>query len=477
MAQHIKQFFEQEYTSYAVYRVFQRLPHVADCLAQTQRKIMYTLERFPESRKHKTAEVYAHVYTGTQYLHGDASVYTVVENLARNCSNSLNILTQEGSFGSRTSRGASAPRYTSTRFSQLGRAIFPKEDKPIYRSQEFEGHQIEPKFLMPILPVLLLNGYSGIAVGFASKFLPRNPEDLIKTIIDALRYKKRKNSNWDSYQIPNLKPDFPFYDGCVKSIPDHQNKSAWALTGKINRTAKKNIIKIIDVPPSYTRESYLVKLKKMMEHGTIKDYSENCRKNIFEIEIKLPPGVDKKTDDEIMITLGLVEKVAENFTFINPDIIPEKDTIIRYDHAGEYLKDFITIRQEYYVERKKYQLDRLQQDISIMLSKIRFINEVNSEDIIITNQSKPQIVQKLKERDYQLIEDNYDYLLNIKIQSLTLEKVKVFERLIQDKNKELSTLVKISTEDMHIEELNNLLVLSTQERQLKGFQYPEDLCV
>ena len=467
-------FLDEDYTNYAVYRVFQRLPHIIDSLGQTQRKILYTLESFPEAKKHKTAEVYSHVYTKTLYMHGDASVYTVVENLARECSNNINLLTEEGSFGYRTDKSAASPRYTGTRFSKLARLIFRRDDWPIFEQQVFEGKTIEPKYLLPILPVGLLNGYSGIAVGFASKILPRDPVDLINKIQDALKYKKRKNAKWDTYQIPEVNLAFPFFGGngssnTINKITDplKVKNSSWLIKGSLSK-GRRNTIHITDLPPDMSRESYIKKLKKLIDKEVIKDFSESCVKHKLLFDIKVTPEIFKKSEDELIDLLGMFDKVSENFTFLNPGG-EGKNTIIKFNTAEEYLKVFIEERQKFYQIRKKYQLDLLQHEILILKERIRFIKEVNAGDIIITKRKKVDLEKELLSKDYIARENGLDHLLGMKMYALTEENIARFEVLISSKEKEYQTLDKTSTEDIHIRELHELLRAGDAEFKKKGF--------
>jgi DNA topoisomerase-2 len=456
MAKYIKNFLDKDYSDYAVYRVFQRLPHILDSLGQTQRKILYTLEKFPEAKKHKTAEVYSHVYTETQYLHGDMSIYNVVENLARESSNNVNLLTPEGSFGSRTNRSAAAPRYTSTRFSKAARLLFPKEDQPILKKQEFEGHEIEPQFLLPILPPTLLNGYNAIAVGFASKYLPRHPNELIDSMIEALRYHRdnfgKPKFNWAEYKMKEISPAFPFFNGLIVKDMDHDDPSAWFIIGKLQKSKKRNVIEITDVPYDATRESMIKKLKKLVDKGVIKDFSEECRKNQFYFEVKLPPDLYKKNEDEIITKLGLVDKFIENFTFLDP-ITGREDTIIKFETAEDYLKDFIWLRLQFYDLRKKYQLDKLQEEISILHQRIRFIEMVNNEEIVITRRKKIDLEKELENLGFLKVDENFDYLLGMRIQALTQENVEKFKRYIEEKENEYQKLKDTKIEDIHIHEL------------------------
>ena len=468
MAGYIKNFLDEDYVNYAVYRTYQRLPHVLDSLGQTQRKILYVMEKLPETKKVKTAEVYSFVYGQTQYLHGDASVFTVVENLARSCSNNINLLTEEGSFGYRTNKAAASPRYTSTRFSKAARYIFNSIDKNIMFSQEFEGKPIEPQFLLPILPVSLVNGYSAIAVGFASKFLSRDPNIIIDRMIKALTYRKRKNSNWDKYEIEDIPPSSPFYTGAVRHDPNHIDPSAWVQTGTIKRASTRNIIEIKDLPPEGNRESYIKKLKRFQEKGIIKSYTEGCAKNTFKFQVKVTPDLWKKTDDEIMEILGLVERTVENFTFLNPDGAADQ-TILKFNTSAEYLKHFIGLRQNFYQVRKDYQLDNLQQEILVLKERIRFINMVNSGDIIITKRKKVDLEKELKDKDFIEIDSSMDHLLGMKMYALTEENILKYEQGIKVKEKERDMLNQTSTEDMHINELNILKKGIQSESKIKGF--------
>jgi DNA topoisomerase-2 len=245
----------------------------------------------------------------------DVTIKVVVENMAKPYGNNINILTTEGDFGNRTSKGAAAPRYTSTRFSQAARLIFRKEDNPILEEQEFEGKLIEPKYLLPNLPVSLVNGYNAIAVGFASKFLPRNPIDVIEEMQKALKYKKRKNAKWEEYNVGNLAPAYPFYSGSIYYDGEHSDSSAWILTGAFRKTKKRNVIEITDLPPEASREGYIKKLKRLQDRGLVKDFTESCVKNNFKFSVKVAPDLWKKSDEQLMDILGLVDKVVENFTF------------------------------------------------------------------------------------------------------------------------------------------------------------------
>ena len=86
--------------------------------------------------------------------------------------------------------------------------------------QEEEGEKIEPKFFLPIIPTVLLNGGSGIAVGFATNILNRHPADLIKACLAVLKGKT----------CPEVKPWIKGFEGSFSRVPDAPK--SWVITGK-----------------------------------------------------------------------------------------------------------------------------------------------------------------------------------------------------------------------------------------------------
>ena len=96
---------------------------------------------------------------------------------------------EDGQFGSLRSPEAGAPRYIGTKLSKNFKLLY--KDFELIENKEEEGEIIEPKFFLPIIPTVLLNGSSGIAVGFASNILNRNPNDLIEACVLLLKEKER----------------------------------------------------------------------------------------------------------------------------------------------------------------------------------------------------------------------------------------------------------------------------------------------
>jgi len=441
----ISHFLQVDYQSYAVYRVHQRIPHIGDGLAQTQRKIIHVLMNSPD-KKLKTAEIYSMIYSRAKYLHGDASAAKTSGSLSRSATNNINLLTEEGNFGFRTNREAAGPRYTNTRLSKISRILFNKIDENIYDTQEFEGQAIEPKFLLPSVPPVLFNGLEAIAVGYSCDIQPRDPVEVIDACLTIL--------DGGTPSEPHLK--FPYFVGGI-----HHNlsggKDSWELTGVINRTRRKAVIEITEVPPSYTRETYLKKLDALQKSGEIKKFRESCVKNSFHFEVVICPEWTTLSDDELMDKLKLKVKITENISFINPiDEITDVSVITRFENVVEYLQTFIPIRLKYYQKRKDFILDKLRGEINKLENRIRFIDMVNAGEIQVTRRSLKDIKDDIIRHQFELVDGSFDYLLGMKIWNLTKENSDKYRQLVVDKKAEFELIDGTSVEDMHKEELHKL---------------------
>lgn len=442
---HIDYFLKIDYQSYAVYKVHQRLPHLVDGLAQTQRKIIHVLHN--STKKIKTAEIYSLIYSRTKYLHGDASAYRTSESLSRSASNNINLLTEEGNFGFRTNREPAGPRYTNTRLSSIAREkIFRLQDKNIFTNQEFEGTQIEPKFLLPVVPPVIFNGIEAIAVGYSCNIQPRDPIKVIDACLDTL-------NNLEPQEPPL---SYPYYTGDVLRITT-AGKNSWLVKGRLNRTGRKNAIEITEVPPNYTREIYIKKLKKMQENNIIRSFTEACIKNSFYFKVILPPEMVQLTDDDLLDKLQLCTKITENITFINPvhglEIV---DTIHRFNSMTEYIKVFIELRAQWYQKRKDQLILEYTKEIKKLNNRIRFIDKVNLGEITITNQKKKELELILLDLEFDKENDNYDYLLGMKLWNLTDEIKIKYVNSIEEKQQALKTIRETSVKETHIKELMSL---------------------
>jgi len=366
----------------------------------------------------------------------NSSLSNAIINLAQKFKNNAPLLEEDGQFGSLRSPQAGAPRYIGTKLSPYFKLIY--KDFDLLNYKEEEGEKIEPIFFLPIIPTVLINGGSGIAVGFASNILNRNINDIIEACQKLLSNKK----------ISTITPHLNNFNGDY--IQDIENEKKWFIRGKFTKT-NTTTIKISELPPSLTYEKYEEILDDLVENKSIVSYDDNCKDNI-DYTIKFTRSdLEKLDDDKIIKLLKLQESETENFTTID-----ENGKLKVFDSVESIIKYFVTFRLGYYDKRKEFMLQKMTHDLKVLGNKGKFIKLILDKKILINGETKQNIVNQINNNQLDKIDGDYDYLLRMPIYSLTVE---MFDKLKEDfKNKkmEIESLKLVDPKDMYLDDLIEL---------------------
>ena len=300
-------FFNNEYLSYAKYVVENRaIPSVIDGFKPTQRKVAYVANKVWKTGSEKPLKVFqlaGTVAANAYYHHGNASLEGAIIGMAQDFKSSMPIFQGIGQFGSLRSPEAGAARYVGVKFNDNFRLLY--KDFELTNPRYEEGEEIEPNFFLPIIPTVLLNGGSGIAVGFATNILNRNPLDLIDACIDVL----------DGNAVRELKPWIKGFRGTFDRSPD--NPKGWVIKG-VYDVKNLSTVEITEIPPSFTYEKYESILDSLVEKGVLHSYDDHSSGNVNYV-LKFPRQTladiqsRKKLDD----ILRMQEKEGENYTTLD----------------------------------------------------------------------------------------------------------------------------------------------------------------
>ena len=436
----ISEFYNNDLVDYASYSTLRMIGSCIDGLKNSQRKAVFTVIEKNINKEIKVSQLASKVAEFAEYLHGDVSLQGVIVNLAQDFtgSNNLNLLVPEGNFGTRFTPEASASRYIYTYGSENLWNLFNKDDNPILIHQNFEGHDIEPRFYVPSLPLILINGSEGIASGFAQKILPRDPEDIKEQL-----YQHLKNNS------PILVPP-PRYKGFSGTIMrDHENPKKWEIYGVFEFKNNTTVI-IKEVPIGYSLKGYLKVLDKLEDDGVIQSYVDKSEDDNFHFEVKFKAADLKKYDvDKLAEKLKLVKTVTENYTCID-----ENNRVKVFESPEEILEHYVEIRLQYLSKRKDYLIQKISEEIRYDVSKYIFVKSIIDGELIVNNRPKKDIIKDLENIDKIIKQDeNFDYLLNMRIYSLTKEKLKELYDKIKNKKKELDEIRSLSEKEMWLKEI------------------------
>lgn len=436
----ISEFLSDEYKEFAMYVIENRaIASVIDGFNPGQRKVIHVANNIWKTGNEKVLKVFqlsGKVASDSFYHHGDKSLSSTIINMAQKFKNNYPLLEEDGQFGSLRSTQAGAPRYVGTKLSNNFRLIYKDFNLLNYKIEE--GEKIEPEYFLPIVPMILVNGSSGIAVGFSSNIMCRKITDVINATINYLSGKK----------IRTLKPSLNAFNGDYKQ--DKENHKRWIISGKFEKI-NTTTINITELPPSMTYEKYENILEKLVDDKFIVSYEDNCKDDVNYI-IKMKRSELSKIDDEALIKkLKLVEYSTEIFTTLD-----ENGKLKIFETVEEVLKYFVDFRLKFYSKRKSYFLNKMDKEYLALKNKAAFIKLILDGKIKVNNIAKSKIEKDIATNKLDKIDNSYDYLLRMPIYSLTKEVFLKLKNDIKLKNNEIKETKKLKPKDMYLEDLEEL---------------------
>lgn len=415
------------------------IPSVIDGLKPTARKCVYIADKIWRTGNEKSMKVFQFVgkmAADAYYHHGDMSANSVVTGMGQKFKNSLPLLEGIGQYGTLRSTTAGAPRYISTKLSHNFRLLY--KDFELLENQVDEGVEIEPKFFLPIVPTVILNGSSGIAVGFASNVLNRNPKDVVQACIDCLNGKK----------IKELKPWFSEFNG--EWTRDSENRNKWWCKGIYE--VVKNDVHVTELPPEWTFEKYESYLDDLVDKKVIRDYENNSSSGV-DYTLKF-----KKDDLQRLIDGGKLEstlKIGTSYTE-NLTTLDENGKLMIFDCVEDIVKYFVGFRLGYYQKRKDYLIWKYGEELREMCFRAKFIKSIIDHKLAVSNKPKDEIVKWLEDNAFGKIDGGYGYLLSMPIWSLTKERYEDLMSKAKSKKSQLEEIKSKDINEMYLEDLQEL---------------------
>lgn len=325
---------------YSIYVCESRaIPKVADGLKDAQRKALWLMKSRQE--KIKTVSLAGEMISSGLYLHGDQSAAGSISMLAAPYVNNVPLLEGIGSFGTRVAPvdGIGAPRYTYVKRGKAAQELMFTDMDVVPTKENYDGSTIEPQHFLPLIPTVLLNGVSGIAVGWSTEILPRSLKSLIQATLDVL----------DGKKIKRIAPSYELYDVGVK----HLEENSWEFTGKVE-IVDTSTVKVTELPPELTLEKFKERLNTYEDENRISTYTDRSTDTI-NITIKLARGAAKGWNEARAIDyFKLRQKKSERIVVIDWN----GSSIRQYESAELLIEDFVKWRLNWYVTRYQQKVDK-----------------------------------------------------------------------------------------------------------------------
>lgn len=484
------------------------IAHFLDGFKPSQRKILFSCFKRNLKQEIKVVQLAGYVSEHSAYHHGEQSLTQTIINMAQNFlgSNNINLLTPCGQFGTRLLGGkdSASARYVFTKLEKITRFIFHPDDDLLLDYLDDDGQKIEPEFYVPIIPMVLINGCEGIGTGWSSSVPLYNPRDIIENIKLML-----------DHEEPNKMT--PWYRGFQGTIEEKTGGISYSTIGNIEQIDDQTL-HISELPIGKWTSDYKQFLETLvignaaLKEKEKKDKEKDKEKD-KDTEDKTKSSTapfikdfkENHTDVSVSFTLNIApEKVAElvkdkaslikkfkletSLSINNMNLFDLNSTIKKFDTPLHILKEFYNIRLTYYDRRRVLLINKLKDEWDILDNKVRFILAVINNELVVSNRKKAEIFKDLIKMKFKLVTNNitnkptqneendseeddqadskddinsrgYDYLLGMKIWSLTYEKVLELQKLKELKKKELDDIIASSAEQLWKKDLSDLEVV------------------
>ena len=442
------------YLDYAMSVIIGRaIPDARDGLKPVHRRILFSAYEqriLPGSAHKKSAKVVGDVLA-QYHPHGDASVYDAMVRLAQDFSMRYPLIDGQGNFGSRDGDGAAAMRYTEARLTPIARLLLEEiEMGTVDFVPNYDGSMEEPKRFPARLPMALLNGASGIAVGMATEVPPHNLREIARAAVAVIR--KPKIS--DAELLEHVSgPDFP--GGAQIISPRAEIAEAYASgRGSLKVRARWTVeelargqwqVAVTELPPGTSAQKVLEEIEELTNpkvragKKTLTPEQQNLKALVLSmldtvrdesgkdaaVRLVFEPKTSKIDQTEFMTVLlahtSMESSVSINMVGIGLDGRPRQKPL------REILVEWATFRFETVTRRTRHRLGKVDDRIHILEGRMIVFLNIDRVIRIIreSDEPKPALIAAFRLSDRQA-ED----ILEIRLRQLArLEGIRIEQEL------------------------------------------------
>ncbi|MFZ2396704.1 MAG: DNA gyrase subunit A, partial [Smithella sp.] len=425
---------KKSYMDYAMSVIIGRaIPDVRDGLKPVHRRILYAMyemgNRYNKPYK-KSARIVGEIM-GKYHPHGDAAIYDTMVRMAQEFSLRYMLVDGQGNFGSIDGDPPAAMRYTESRLARIADEVLADlEKETVDYVPNYDESLTEPSLLATRIPLLLLNGTSGIAVGMATNIPPHNLKEIINGTIACI-----KNPDITIEQlmrhIPG--PDFPtagFINGREGILSAYKTGRgiirirARALIEKNARNDKETIV-VTELPYQVNKAMLIEKIAELVRDkkiSGISDLRDESDRDGIRVVIEL------KRDENSAIILNQLYKFTQMEVSLGVIMLAISENRPQVFNLKEVLEKFISFRRDVVIRRTQFDLARAKERAHILEGYIIALNNIDAIIKVIKASKTPAEASVQLCAKFSLSEIQAKAILEMRLQRLTgLERAKIDE--------------------------------------------------
>jgi len=454
----IEQEMQNSYLDYSMSVIVARaLPDVRDGLKPVHRRVLFGMNELglqPNRPYKKSARVVGDVL-GKYHPHGDKAVYDTIVRMVQDFSLRYPLVDGQGNFGSVDGDSPAAMRYTEVRLARISNNILADLDKnTVDFVANYDDTAREPSVLPTILPNLLVNGSSGIAVGMATNIPPHNLTEVVDGLIALIKDPKLPVDKIMKYIKA---PDFPTggiiwgFEGVKSAYETGRGKIIIRAKARIEvaKNDRETII-ISELPYQVNKANlieniaYLVRDKKIEDISDVRDESDKDGLRVV---------IDVKRGGAANVILNNLFKHTQMQVTFGVILLALVDGIPRVLNLKDMMESFVKHRLNVIIRRTKFDLDAAEKRAHILEGYMIALDNIDEViEVIKKSKDVPTAQERLMKR-FKLSEIQAKAILDMRLQRLTgLERKKIEE--------EYRELIKL------IEKLKRILASDALRREI-----------
>lgn len=421
----LEQEVEESFLSYAYYTIQDRaIPDARDGLKPVQRRILYTMYldgNSPDKKHVKSAKIVGSVM-GRLHPHGDSAIYDALVRMAQPFSLNVPMVDGRGNFGDRPGAGAAASRYTESRMTaEAVLATGELKEKPVDYVPNFDQTLDQPVVLPVQFPYLLVNGVSGIAVGYATNIAPHNPGE----VVDAARWLlAHPDADLDKLMEFVPGPDFPTggvvigKDGIREMYETGRGKFTIRAPYRVEEVGRgKKALVFYELPYAVDSERILDKLKENVKNGNIPGVADagdlTDRRNGIRLVVETKAGFNVN-----VVAEALYKYTDLEVTFgANHNALVEEAP--RTLGLKEMLEVFLDHRKEVVLRRSAARKQKREERLHLIDGLLRVLLDLDAAIAIIRGSADTVQAREKLMRKFKLDEVQANYILDLQLRRLT----------------------------------------------------------
>jgi DNA gyrase subunit A len=425
---------KKSYMDYAMSVIIGRaIPDVRDGLKPVHRRILYAM--YEMGNRHnkpykKSARIVGEIM-GKYHPHGDAAIYDTMVRMAQEFSLRYMLVDGQGNFGSIDGDPPAAMRYTESRLARIADEVLADLEKDtVDYVPNYDESLTEPSLLATRIPLLLLNGTTGIAVGMATNIPPHNLKEIISGTIACINNPDITIEQLMRH-IPG--PDFPtagFINGREGILSAYKTGRgiirirARALIEKNARNDKETIV-LTELPYQVNKALLIEKIAELVRDkkiSGISDLRDESDRDGIRVVIEL------KRDENSAIILNQLYKFTQMEVSLGIIMLAISENRPQVFNLKEVLEKFISFRRDVVVRRTQFDLARAKERAHILEGYIIALNNIDAIIKVIKASKNPAEAAVQLCANFSLSEIQAKAILEMRLQRLTgLERAKIDE--------------------------------------------------